>query len=174
VLPFGGLESPPGTVQWPGGPALNTTGLSVLDEQTSVLELGKVALHLASRPAVVGLKLLAYRDRRPGIRRDIADVYTILEAVEAEAVSEERILAEGTERLNSGDVDFSEIGSYLLGREVGRIFSETALDAMGRLLQADETVSDQAIGDVRRSVTGVSRELVEKRLSALRWGLVDR
>ncbi len=169
LLPFGALEHPEGTITWTGGVEMDTNGLAVLDEQHQDLQLDRTRLRVASLPAIVGLKLLAYRSRRTTTTHDIDDVHTILRGVEA-SVSDERIAADGLERLGSEDVTLNEIGAYLLGRDVGRAFASPDLELMLTLLQELDSPRSRIVSDVRSPIG----EFVAPRFRALRLGLIDR
>ena len=177
IVPYGPLEHPAGTIRWPDGREMGTTGLGVLEVEHESVSLDLGAVHIASLPAVVGLKLLAYRDRRPGIIRDIGDVHSLLRDAES-SVSDERVAAEALDRLGSEEdegLSYSEVGAYLLGRDVGRAFPEEARHPMLTILREADDSDGRASGDVLRSAGGraLSRETVVARLRALRMGVVD-
>jgi len=174
VVPYGDLERPEGEILWNDGSVMDVTGMSVLDEHHDLLRLDPAELRVASLPALVGLKLLAYVSRRPIIRRDIGDVHSVLRDVEG-TVLDERIAAEALERLRSDEVSLSEVGGYLLGRDVGRIFPSADLETMSTLLLEAETPESPILTDVAggSSSAGVRQELVAARLIALRFGILD-
>ena len=58
-------------------------------------------------------------DRRPCILRDIQDVHAILQQAE-NRVPETRIAAETLERLRAEELEYSEVCTYLLGRDVAK------------------------------------------------------
>jgi len=59
VVPYGGVESVPGQLHWPGGVVMSTTGLAALARHHAVGRIGEVVLRAATLPGVVGLKVLA-------------------------------------------------------------------------------------------------------------------
>lgn len=83
VVPYGSLEDPQGTLRWPDGTEMDAAGLDVLDAhyQPAPAPGDSTKLRVATLPALVGLKLLAYRSRRPVIVRDIVDFVGILRDV---------------------------------------------------------------------------------------------
>lgn len=174
VVPYGNLERPPGSIAWPDGMVMSTIGLSALDGHHEVLRIDAVKLRAASIPAVVGLKVLAYRDRRPNIVRDIQDVHAMLHQAE-NCVPPDRITSEALERLDSEEVAFPEVGAYILGRDVGKTFQDQDLAPMNALLATVGEADDQTVGDVLRSTDGayVTRETVVDRLRAFRLGIHD-
>ncbi len=114
VVPYGNVECPPGSIKWPDGMVMSTTGLSALDRHHEVLRIAPIELRAASIPAILGLKVLAYLDRRPGIVRDIQDVHALLHDAEG-CTPEDRIASEAFERLRSEEVAYAEVGAYILG-----------------------------------------------------------
>lgn len=175
VVPYGDLEHPPGSLEWPDGLRMNTTGFCALEEHHALLSIERLELRAASIPAIVGLKLLAYADRRPGILRDIQDVHVMLQQAE-DCAPEARIAAEALERLRSGELEFSEVGAYLLGRDVGRTFTNEQLAPMSRVLAAAGDAGDRTVGDVLHLDGGSrgQREAVIRRLRSFRLGVEDR
>lgn len=169
------LEEPDGQVHWKDGVVFETRGLSVLDEQYDVRRVGSLELRVATLPALLGLKLLAYEARRPAIIRDIGDAYRMLVEVEA-SVDDQEIAAQALDRLTTGEVTLAETGAYLVGREVGRTFGENDRTTILTLL--DEALKEESpiVPDVRRAVDtrGHTRERVLQRLAAFRIGIVDR
>lgn len=174
IIPYGPLEDPSGEIQWNDGSRMNTSGLSVLDEHHEKREIENVALRSATLPALVGLKLLAYHDRRPGITRDIGDVQVILRDIE-DAVDDERVSAECLDRFSSGDVTYGEAGAYLLGRDVGRTFDNRDREVMVALLenvgQPEDPTLGHALGYSFSEFDEQKSEL--SRLPAFRLGLID-
>lgn len=175
LVPYGDLENPAGRIRWPDETTMETLGLESLDENHRRIQLGRVELRIASLPALVGLKLLAYQFRRPGITRDIADVHSILRQVDAQDCRS-RIDERTFERLGDESVRFNELGSYLLGREVGRAFSSEPLAVMSNVLAAADAPSGGLVGDVQRGEgeSGTARETIVSRFTALRMGMGDR
>lgn len=174
LVPYGALEDPAGRIRWSDETTMETLGLDALDLNHRRIHVGGVELRIASLPALVGLKLLAYRFRRPGITRDIADVHSILRQVDAQDCRS-RIDERAFERLRDESVRFNELGSYLLGREVGRAFAPEPLDLMFTVLAADAPPGG-LVGDVHRGEgeSGTARESIVNRFTALRVGMGDR
>jgi len=175
VVPYGGLERRPGSLVWPDGKVMDTTGLRALEVHHETRQLEGLELRAASLPANLGLKLLAYRDRRPEIVRDIQDVHSLLREAE-EVVPDERILGEGLARLESEEVGFGEVAAYLLGREVGATFRDEELEPMLVLLDSLGEPDDRTAGDVLAApgAGALTRELVIARFRAFRLGILDR
>lgn len=176
VVPFGDLECPRGTLTWPNGVVMNTTGLEALLRHHHRSLVFGLALRSASLPAIVGLKVLAYLDRRPRwILRDIQDVHTLLCGAEHVDL-DERIVAECMARLASEEIGLGETGAYLLGRDVGTTFEEDALSPISTFLADLDVDSNTVIGDIQRSEDArhMPRRLIHARLVAFRLGILDR
>lgn len=175
VVPYGGLEDPHGSIHWGDGQVMDTRGLSVLDQHHEIRRIGTVELRIASLPALVGLKVLAYLSRRPGITRDIGDVHRML--VEAEdSVVDARVEADALDRLASEDVSWTEVGAYLVGRDVGRVFADDDRAIILDLLDEATDEASRVVPDILRAPdsAGGSRARVLARLAAFRLGVVDR
>jgi predicted nucleotidyltransferase len=175
LVPYGALENPAGRIRWSDETTMETLGLEALDQNHSRIHLGPVELRIASLPALVGLKLLAYRFRRPGITRDIADVHSILRQVDAQD-ARSGIDERAFQRLGDEAIHFNALGSYLLGREVGRAFAPDALEAMLTVLAAAAAPEGGLVRDVQRGEgeSGTARENIVSRFTALRVGMGDR
>jgi len=173
LVPYGDVEKPPGEIQLHSGNVMTTRGFGALDHHHASFAAGHVNIRTASIPAIMGLKLIAYLDRRPGIIRDIQDAHAILEVSEG-SVSDERTERDGFDRLASGDIRYAEIGAYLLGRDLGRAFQPDALEPIVALLQDVGSEGDRAVADVLRASPGLDGDQVVIRFRALHLGIHDR
>jgi hypothetical protein len=127
---------------------------------------------LASLPAVVGLKILAYRDRGPrGIFRDIQEAYALLRDAE-EAATDERIQTECMDRFASGELSYGKAGAYILGRAVGVTFQADALAPITGQLADLDSATNPLLADVQRSIRA-PRASIRERLEAFRMGIQD-
>jgi len=175
VLPYGQVEEPLGEIRWSDGVTLDTRGLSVLDKDYTTRRIEDLERHVASLPALIGLEVLAYRARRPGVTRDIGDVHRMLVEFE-DAVEDGRIAEEAFDRLTSGDVSIGEVGAYLLGRDVGRIFANDDRSLILAILDEAPEETSPVVPDIRRAADSAAgpRERVLERLAAVRLGMLDR
>jgi predicted nucleotidyltransferase len=151
-------------------------GLEALLRHHHRSQLCGVALRSASLPAIVGLKILAYLDRRPRwILRDIQDVHFMLHRAE-HVNADERIAAECMARPASDELGFGEAGAYLLGRDVGTTFEESTLTPIQNLLEDLVLESSTVIGDIQQSEEArhMPRSLIRARLVAFHLGVLDR
>lgn len=174
VVPYGGLENPPGSVSWPDGSSLDTRGLIALEENQVEQTVGELRLWTPSVPALIGLKLLAYGSRRPGVVRDIQDVDSMLKVVgqmELRAAEVEECLP----RFGSQELSFSDAPIYILGRHVAQAFPRELCDEMVRLLQAGDRPGEVALADLLRSspYALTNDRSAGERLQALAFGVQD-
>ena len=115
------------------------------------MKIDSVEFRVAVLPALVALKVLAYLERRPGETRDIADAYRLL--VEEDALFDlqsmefdEAIIA----RLGDGDPSLAEMGSYSVGRTVGKILTESELDSIAVLCAEAKSDDSMVVPDIQR------------------------
>lgn len=174
VVPYGDLEDPDGILRWPDEAVMNTSGLHVLDAHHEHARIETAEIRVATLPALVGLKLLAHCGRREHEKRDIADVLVILRDIEGTHANE-RIENEALDALQSEELDFSYVGSYLLGRDVAQVFAQPNLELMRNLLlEADDSNSKLLLDLARLDETmHVGEEVVRGRVSALLLGMTD-
>lgn len=174
VVPYGALEDPPGRVLWSQGISMDTRGFDALDEHHCILDLGELELRVATLPALVGLKLLAYRSRRPGVTRDLVDVHELLVQVETSDLTAS-IDDHVADLLQRDLVRFTELGAFLLGRRVAGTFSRDAVEGMLALLSGEVVPRQTLVHDARGANFGHGAAEAEiwLRLSAFRQGLAD-
>jgi predicted nucleotidyltransferase len=175
VVPYGELEDPPGTIEWKDGTRMDTAGLVVLDQHHEVHDLDHQRVRIASLPALIGLKLLAYASRRDQTQRDVQDAYEVL--LDAEGFMDDaRVSIDAIDRLGSGAVEYGEVGAYLSGRDVGRTFESKAREEILDVLAEADATDAQIVSDVQRSRRGSNHSLalIVKRLKAFALGLEDR
>ena len=179
IVPFGPLESPPGTIRWPGGSVMSTAGFAVLAQHSNVHDLGQgLRLAVGSLAALAGLKVIAYGDRRPAILRDIGDVYHLARSHPWERAGEATIDADAETVLRVGEIGFAHLGAYVLGREMASAFDTASRLRIADLLaEADDLWSDLMEHVVRQnpgSGEESDREIVSACMRALRTGIVGR
>ena len=120
LIPFGGVERRDRSIAWPpeGAEVLNVAGfVEALATAVSVRLPGGLVFRVASLPALVLLKVWAWKDRRytaPG--KDAADIWMLLRAY-AEAGNEERLYSSEAEVLTTSGFDLEEAGAWLLGKD---------------------------------------------------------
>lgn len=175
IVPYGTLESPPGTIRWPDGGAMSTVGFAVLSRERELHELGGgVRIHSASLTALAGLKLIAYGDRRPAVLRDIGDLLHIAK-VHPWSATIAAIDPEAERALKAGDVSIADLGAFVLGLRMAAAFDDVALDLMRRLLvEANDPYADlieHALRQTPGPIDDRDREVICNCVQALARGL---
>lgn len=176
VVPFGSLEDPPGSLRWPDGSVMSTVGFPALLSNHVVHDLGGgLRVASASLPALVGLKLVAFGDRRPAEVRDLQDVHHVARGFPWDPGLGFDRLAEVAVR--EGVIAFRDLGAFLLGRAVRGVFDAEACGRMAHVLvDAGDPWSDlvSCIARQQRVVAEEQDRLpVSECLVALRAGLTS-
>jgi predicted nucleotidyltransferase len=151
LIPFGGLEDDDRTIAWPPDRAIvmNVAGFrEALAASLIVLLPEETQLRVVSLPALVALKLKAWRERRltePG--KDAQDFFLVLSRY-LDAGQRDRLYNEAAHLLDEPEFDYTRAGARLLGADVRRFLetsgADTAVADLGRLL-AGETDANQPL-----------------------------
>lgn len=142
-IPFGGIESPPGTVRTPTDHVLAVTGFDDVHRHALVLDIGNDALvRVASLAGLVVLKLIAWRDRGTHGNKDAVDIALV--ARYYGTVSHGRIVETALDVFEAEDADVEKAGHRLLGRDMADFMS----DATRRIV---ETMLVEALDGDRSS-----------------------
>ncbi len=171
LIPFGSLEAPKGIIQWPNEVTMSTQGLEALCEAHEIHPLQGTTIKTASLPVVVGLKLLAYVDRRTqGTYRDIGDVVCTLEAIEdSENFAH---LPDSLLPLMEAEVlSLANAGAYKLGQRIGRAFREESRTAVLRVLAQTLKHDDMAYTHALLASKNLDQQLFADSMLALRYGI---
>lgn len=134
LLPFGEIEAPEGTIEWPESHAvMSVIGFREADEHATHVEITPgVTVRVVTIPALVVLKLVAYRDRTR--TDDLRDVFFILEQY-ARHELEDRIFDELSDLLAGGGLAFEQAGAFLLGRDISTQCNPSNRSAVLQILQ---------------------------------------
>ncbi|WP_175720629.1 nucleotidyl transferase AbiEii/AbiGii toxin family protein [Burkholderia anthina] len=141
LVPFGPLETPPGEIAWPPGGefVLNVLGFQEAVETALPVSVGAgVVVPVASLPALVLLKLLAWKDRRARQNSDAYDLLFLLTHFH-DAGNRERIWDVAPDLLERHGFQPALAAAALLARDAKRIALPHTRDAIHALL------SDEAI-----------------------------
>ena len=130
LLPFGQLEGPEGTIEWPESHAvMSVIGFSDADEHAIPIELRPgVTIRVVTIPALVALKLIAYKDRSRA--DDLRDVLFILEYYSRYEL-EDRIFDELSELLANGELQMVQLRSDDLNATFDRVAAAPGADHAG-------------------------------------------
>ncbi len=166
IIPFGRVEHD-GMIEWPETESkMSVAGFD--EASTHALEIvlpGKIRAFVASLPALLMLKLIAWEDRHlVEPRRDAIDIRTLI-ASYAEPWNEDRLYTEADELLQRFGYDNGLAGAALLGRDSAAIAKPATLARMIEILER-ETSDERVI-----LAMDMSRH-VEENLALLRAILV--
>jgi predicted nucleotidyltransferase len=133
LVPFGNIEEPEGTIEWPDSHAIMTViGFREADEHATRVQIAPgVQARVVTIPTLVMLKLVAHQDRRK--TDDLADVLFILENYSRYEL-EDRIFDELADQLASGALPFDQAGAFLLGRDMAAQCSPSNLPKVAAIL----------------------------------------
>ena len=124
LIPFGGVESPEGMIDWPAPQDARMVVLGFREAMDAAVEVklpGDVPVAVASLPAQALLKLFAWGDRRltqPG--KDAGDLWLFLRNY-LDAGNRERLYSEAEHLLDADDYDDDVAGAWLLGSDARRL-----------------------------------------------------
>jgi predicted nucleotidyltransferase len=139
LIPFGGLESPPGVIAWPpdGSPVMSTLGFAEAFGHSIDLKIGGEAdpvIRLATPPAIVCLKLIAWNDR-PWERASDAEDIIFLARHYGDA-GNESLLLNGTDAGEPDEnYDYEIASATLLGRHIRKIATYETVKAVRNILE---------------------------------------
>ncbi len=171
LIPFGPLESPEGFIQWSNEIQMSTQGLEALSKTHEQHALQNTTIKTASLPVIVGLKLLAYTDRRDrGTYRDMGDVLSVLECLEeAEDYSHlpDSLLGFMEEQVLS----LANAGTYQLGQRIGTSFQTESKTAIQKVLTQTTDPGDLAFTHALLEHKNLSRQTFDNSIKALRYGI---
>lgn len=138
LVPFGGLESPPGQIAFPpeNDFVMSTVGLKEAFENSLLLEAGEnLIVRIASLAGLVLLKFVAFNDRPHIRRRDVQDIFFIAQNY-LDAGNEDRLYdaAADADLLDDENFDYQSSGARMLGRDVAHLLNRETKDIISRLL----------------------------------------
>ncbi len=153
LVPFGGVEEPPGVVAWP--PARDVVMSVVGFEEAaraavSVVIGGGLTVRVVALPALALLKVIAWLDRRHETDRDAIDLLMLLRLHFA-AGNEDRLYGGEADLLESSGFQPELAGARLLARDAVRLcgvrVTRSVLDRMTAALrrQLEDQVLRQAV-----------------------------
>lgn len=125
LIPFGGVEQPPGALAWPpdGGVRMNVAGHpEVLAHAVSVQLAPDVTVLVASLAGLAILKLFAWQDRGNENPKDAGDL-ALLMRHHAKAGNEDRLYGADGDLLERAGFDPDHASPALLGRDARRMAS---------------------------------------------------
>lgn len=170
LVPFGSIADPNQLVEWPNERRMNVLGYEealVLAEEVMLAE--SWTIKVASVPALVALKLIAWKDR--GGKKDLEDVVLILQNY-----FEDDLYERLKEPLIKGDINFEGMGAFNLGQDIRNRFSREVAIAVDRIL---EEIIEKADGLIPQLIPRMEDqwdeqfEQILKGFEVLRQGLLS-
>lgn len=141
VLPFGGVASND-EIRWPpeGNPVMSVLGFEEASRHTvSVLLPGNVSIAVASIPALLILKVIAWKERHFERPRDDARDIRILLASYAAPWNEHRLYDTADDLLQMFAFDNDHAAAALLGRDAAAIAQPATRDRILSILRQETT-----------------------------------
>ena len=156
LIPFGGIETSPGTIAWPPDMAvmMNVAGYSDALAAAVIVEVSSgTNIAVASLPGIAILKLFAWPDRRQENTKDALDLALLLRSYH-EAGNENRIYEnEGAlAALEAIGYDLELAGAWLLGSDAAAMASPRTVADLGALLNGP--TKQRLIEDMARAMLG--------------------
>lgn len=137
LVPFGGVESEDSMIAFPpdGDFVMSTVGFREALQSALSIELpnGRT-IGIASLPAVVLLKFIAYNDRFRD--RDVQDIWFIADNYLADG-NEDRVYDDDSDLLDDPNFDLKTIGARLLGRDIAAILNPESYRIVSGVLKAE-------------------------------------
>lgn len=123
LVPYGGIESPAGTVTFPPTEfEMNTKGFAEAYQNSLKLEINETTqIRIVSLPGLVILKFVAYDDRPFERQTDLQDIWFVMKNY-LDAGNDDRLYAD-TDLLNDENFNFRTVGSRLLGRDLAYLLN---------------------------------------------------
>ncbi len=135
LVPFGAIESPPGSIRWPPTQAVRMTTLGFQEAYDCAVKVRFGSKHLIPVCAPDGLallKLIAWNERRE--RKDASDL-GVLAYYYLEVGNEDRLFTEHAELLELPDHKLA--GAQMLGRDLARLLNEQSRALVVSILERE-------------------------------------
>jgi predicted nucleotidyltransferase len=181
LIPYGKLESPPGTITFPPtGFELNTNGFREAFNAALTVEVAEdLQVKVVSLAGLAVLKFIAYDDRPQERQTDLEDVLFVARSY-LDADNEEKLYADD-ELLRDEDFDLRTVGARLLGRDMADLLTERSEKViLTHLSQESGEPGDRGLARTAEIMMAHSSRLDEnvdltvKMLHQLRQGITER
>lgn len=170
LVPFGGLEND-GCIRWPDS-AFEMTVFGFSDALENAVELNiapGLTLPVASVPLLVALKLFAFDDRKDRTKRDLSDVWHIIENYSVDG-RESELYDPPLSAIVAEEFDWNHAGPLLLGCDVGRACREKTVVRLIPVLQDLTHPFCQGISSLLSQTRSADEEESERRRIAESFG----
>ncbi len=135
LVPFGAIESPPGTIHWPPKQAVRMTTLGFQEAYQCAVQVrlgGEHAIPVCAPDGLALLKLIAWDERRE--RKDASD-FGVLVYYYLEVGNEEHLFTEHADLLELPDHKLA--GARMLGRDLVRLLNDQSLPLVASILERE-------------------------------------
>lgn len=174
IIPYGGIESPPGAITWPSdNRRMLVAPLSPCSALCTKIDLGsELSILVVTVPALALLKAFAYFERRDGGEvRDLEDFDFILKSYIC-GTGDDRIFEEAPELLAEGLLTVEDAGAFLLGFDLARDFAEDDLRPIFRLVEEANDAYGGLVNALVRPAWDDERDQAERRALQARFAAV--
>jgi predicted nucleotidyltransferase len=137
VIPFGELETPDGTIEWPpdAGTVMNVAAFADVFNNTVKVQIEPgIIIPVSPLAGLMILKLFAWLDRRDD--KDISDLLRLMETY-ADAGNQDRLFEEEEEELGRLGFDAILAGAFLLGKDAYRMTKAASRNRLAEALKDD-------------------------------------
>lgn len=179
LIPFGALEEPPGTIQWPPDQDIhmNVTGFQNALNDTILVHLTEqLDVRFVSLPGMIVLKLIAWHDRHHEYpTKDASDIAVLLRYY-PEAGNYERLYGEHADLIRNTDFDFESAGARMLGRDMTAIMTAQTRESVLEILDlyTNPDGNDSLVLGISRFVPDQDYEVSLHLLQNLKTGILDQ
>lgn len=136
IIPFGGLETPAGTISWPSDGQQMSVGVFNACESlcVDVALPGGATIRAAGVPALVLMKAHAHVERfARGDSRDLKDIDFLLQTY-AEHFAADRIFDAAAGLIVDGELAIDDAGAFLLGSDIAGRVSGPVLEPLYKMV----------------------------------------
>ena len=176
LIPFGGIESPPGSIAWPPDCEITMKVLGYQDVFRSALAVRlcpKLTIRIASLPGMAILKLIAWEERHNEFpEKDISDLALLLRNY-SKAGNQNRIYRDHSEWLEEEKHEIERVEARLLGRDMAVIMSKETTEYLLKILEREVNPdeNDTLITSLASQLPGKDYEKALGLLTCLRIGI---
>jgi predicted nucleotidyltransferase len=161
LLPFGGIENPPGSVSWPPDfdTAMSTIGFSDLFDSAVGIRFRRepiLDVRVATLAGLAAAKLIAWGDSPSMRARDAADLHFLMTKY-IDAGNDDRLFADDADISREPDFDYGIASPRLLGRDMAAILSKATRARVEQILGA-EASEESDLRLVRSMLTDVHED----------------
>lgn len=176
LVPYGGIESPVGTVTFPPTEfEMNTKGFAEAYQNCLKIKIRDDSeIRLVSLPGLVMLKFVAYDDRPFERQADLQDIWYVMTKY-LDAGNEDR-LYQDSDLLTDENFNFRTVGARLLGRDLAKILNDQTKKIVLKYLSEDENSGLTRISEIvshRENRLGENLNEIIEMFQELRRGIFE-